>query len=172
MEMEDQYGMADLRQLMNGGRAHFPAIPPGGAAELFSGHRSLAAGQPQPQPYELMMMGRQVPEILPRGLNHHHHHHHPHDFRSDSAATSTASITVTANSAPSFSGGLEAETAACLAADGGTGRWPRQETLTLLEIRSRLDFKFKEANQKGPLWDEVSRYVFIFIFIFIFTIYV
>ncbi|EPS63689.1 hypothetical protein M569_11095 [Genlisea aurea] len=43
--------------------------------------------------------------------------------------------------------------------DGGTGRWPRQETLTLLEIRSRLDPKFKEANQKGPLWDEISRFV-------------
>lgn len=42
---------------------------------------------------------------------------------------------------------------------GGTVRWPRQETLTLLEIRSRLDPKFKEANQKGPLWDEVSRYI-------------
>ncbi|KAG6437267.1 hypothetical protein SASPL_102179 [Salvia splendens] len=41
--------------------------------------------------------------------------------------------------------------------NGGAGRWPRQETLNLLEIRSRLDPKFKEANQKGPLWDEVSR---------------
>nr|GME18488.1 trihelix transcription factor PTL-like [Ipomoea batatas] len=47
--------------------------------------------------------------------------------------------------------------AAGLGCDGGNGRWPRQETLTLLEIRSRLDPKFKEANQKGPLWDEVSR---------------
>ncbi|KAG9159084.1 hypothetical protein Leryth_017549 [Lithospermum erythrorhizon] len=44
--------------------------------------------------------------------------------------------------------------------DGGSGRWPRQETLTLLEIRSRLDTKFKEANQKGPLWDEVSRIMY------------
>lgn len=42
--------------------------------------------------------------------------------------------------------------------DGGSARWPRQETLTLLEIRSRLDSRFREANQKGPLWDEVSRY--------------
>lgn len=41
---------------------------------------------------------------------------------------------------------------------GGNGRWPRQETLTLLEVRSRLDHRFKEANHKGPLWDEVSRY--------------
>ncbi|KAM7265200.1 hypothetical protein ACFE04_002883 [Oxalis oulophora] len=38
-----------------------------------------------------------------------------------------------------------------------SSRWPRQETLTLLEIRSRLDSQFKEANQKGPLWDEVAR---------------
>ncbi|CAA0818861.1 Trihelix transcription factor PTL [Striga hermonthica] len=44
-------------------------------------------------------------------------------------------------------------------AEGGSsgGRWQKQETLTLLEIRSRLDSKFKEANHKGPLWDEVSR---------------
>ncbi|KAK9911956.1 hypothetical protein M0R45_035834 [Rubus argutus] len=40
---------------------------------------------------------------------------------------------------------------------GNNSRWPRQETLTLLEIRSSLDSKFKETNQKGPLWDEVSR---------------
>ncbi|KAI3757140.1 hypothetical protein L6452_04674 [Arctium lappa] len=41
-----------------------------------------------------------------------------------------------------------------------TTRWPRQETLTLLEIRSRLDPCFKEAsssNHKTPLWDEISR---------------
>ncbi|URD75658.1 trihelix transcription factor GT-2-like [Musa troglodytarum] len=40
---------------------------------------------------------------------------------------------------------------------GGQGRWPRQETLTLLEVRSRLDSRFREAAHKGPLWDEVSR---------------
>ncbi|XP_022139187.1 trihelix transcription factor PTL-like, partial [Momordica charantia] len=40
---------------------------------------------------------------------------------------------------------------------GANSRWPRQETLTLLEIRSRLDSRFKESNQKGPLWDQVSR---------------
>ena len=45
--------------------------------------------------------------------------------------------------------------------NGANSRWPRQETLTLLEIRSRLDSKFKESNQKGPLWDQVSRYIFI-----------
>lgn len=40
---------------------------------------------------------------------------------------------------------------------GGNGRWPRQETLTLLKIRSEMDSKFREATHKGPLWDEVSR---------------
>lgn len=38
------------------------------------------------------------------------------------------------------------------------GRWPREETLTLLEIRTRLHLKFQQASaQKSPLWDEVSR---------------
>ncbi|PKU64635.1 trihelix transcription factor PTL-like [Dendrobium catenatum] len=36
-------------------------------------------------------------------------------------------------------------------------RWPRQETLTLLEIRARLDPQFREAGQKAPLWDQVAR---------------
>ncbi|KAA8518616.1 hypothetical protein F0562_016090 [Nyssa sinensis] len=137
--MEDQYGMADLRQYMNG-RPHFPVIPP--PADLFSGHRNLA----QAQHYEMVMVGRQVGDMVPRGL---------HEFRSDSTTTTpTASVTGTSNASLN---GLEMETGGGLGGDGGTGRWPRQETLTLLEIRSRLDSKFKEANQKGPLWDEVSR---------------
>ncbi|PON36353.1 GAMYB transcription factor [Parasponia andersonii] len=174
MEMEDQYGMADLRQLMNGTRSHFPVIPQ--PTELFPGHRPGIAPQQQQQqqvvqqPFEMMMMGRPAgaTEIMPRGPFHHHHHHQHHQFiRSESSAGTTsgaASITtVTATSAPSLSGGGGGgfelgESGGCLGMmDGGTGRWPRQETLTLLEIRSRLDSKFKEANQKGPLWDEVSR---------------
>lgn len=49
-------------------------------------------------------------------------------------------------------------------AQSTTVRWPRQETLTLLEIRSRLDPCFKEAtssNHKAPLWDEISRYMYL-----------
>jgi hypothetical protein len=42
--------------------------------------------------------------------------------------------------------------------DGGGGRWPRQETLTLLEVRARLNARFRQSTQKAPLWDEVSRY--------------
>ena len=160
MEMEDQYNIADLRQLMNGPRSHFPAIPE--PQDLFSAHQHRSLTPTSQQHYDMLMLNRhhhqhqQVPpELLPRGL---------HDFRADStstqAAISTVAATNTATSTPSLSG-LDADTG-CLRGDAATGRWPRQETLTLLEIRSRLDPKFKEANQKGPLWDEVSRYFISF----------
>ncbi|XP_011044212.1 PREDICTED: trihelix transcription factor GT-2-like [Populus euphratica] len=39
----------------------------------------------------------------------------------------------------------------------GGSRWPRQETLALLKIRSGMDVAFRDASVKGPLWEEVSR---------------
>ncbi|CAN8234332.1 unnamed protein product [Cochlearia groenlandica] len=39
----------------------------------------------------------------------------------------------------------------------GGNRWPREETLALLKIRSDMGIAFRDANVKGPLWDEVSR---------------
>lgn len=36
-------------------------------------------------------------------------------------------------------------------------RWPRQETMALLKIRSDMDLVFQEATLKAPLWEEVSR---------------
>ncbi|XVF37164.1 hypothetical protein REPUB_Repub19eG0122500 [Reevesia pubescens] len=39
----------------------------------------------------------------------------------------------------------------------GSNRWPRQETLALLKIRSDMDVTFRDASVKGPLWEEVSR---------------
>lgn len=157
MEMEDhhhhqqqqQYGINDLRQLMNGTRpTHFPT------ADLFpAGHHPNLTATIHNH-YEMMMFGRQVANIIPGCL---------HDFastESPTAAAATPTTTTTSASTPPLSG-LEAETAAV---DASTGRWPRQETLTLLEVRSRLHPKFKEANQKGPLWDEVSRYNFFIFF--------
>lgn len=41
-------------------------------------------------------------------------------------------------------------------------RWPQQETMALLKIRSDMDAAFREAGLKAPLWDEVSRSVFFF----------
>ncbi|XP_038996268.1 trihelix transcription factor GTL1-like isoform X2 [Hibiscus syriacus] len=44
---------------------------------------------------------------------------------------------------------------------GGRGasgnRWPRQETLALLKIRSDMDATFRDAAVKGPLWEDLSR---------------
>ncbi|KAI6701894.1 hypothetical protein NL676_011030 [Syzygium grande] len=40
---------------------------------------------------------------------------------------------------------------------GGGNRWPRQETLALLRIRSEMDAAFRDATLKGPLWEDVSR---------------
>ncbi|XP_011081350.1 trihelix transcription factor GTL1 isoform X2 [Sesamum indicum] len=43
-------------------------------------------------------------------------------------------------------------------AGGASGnRWPRQETLALLQIRSEMDTAFRDATLKGPLWEQVSR---------------
>jgi hypothetical protein len=76
--------------------------------------------------------------------------------------TNSATIGTSSSAGVGTLYGVEMEsatTAGWIGNDGGNNsRWPRQETLTLLEIRSRLDSRFKEANQKGPLWDEVSRY--------------
>ncbi|KAL5719348.1 hypothetical protein ACHQM5_012140 [Ranunculus cassubicifolius] len=40
---------------------------------------------------------------------------------------------------------------------GGGNRWPRQETMALLKIRSEMDAAFRDATLKGPLWEDVSR---------------
>ncbi|XP_051139753.1 trihelix transcription factor DF1-like [Andrographis paniculata] len=41
---------------------------------------------------------------------------------------------------------------------GGRGnRWPRDETLALIKIRSEMDSAFRDSTLKGPLWEEVSR---------------
>ncbi|CAM0903557.1 unnamed protein product [Alopecurus aequalis] len=39
----------------------------------------------------------------------------------------------------------------------GGNRWPREETLALIRIRSEMDATFRDATLKGPLWEEVSR---------------
>ncbi|KAL1222153.1 Trihelix transcription factor GTL1 [Cardamine amara subsp. amara] len=36
-------------------------------------------------------------------------------------------------------------------------RWPREETLALLTIRSDMDSTFRDATLKAPLWEHVSR---------------
>lgn len=39
----------------------------------------------------------------------------------------------------------------------GGNRWPRQETVALLKIRSQMDDAFRDSSLKAPLWEDVSR---------------
>ncbi|KAH9611106.1 hypothetical protein KSS87_001282 [Heliosperma pusillum] len=39
----------------------------------------------------------------------------------------------------------------------GGNRWPKQETLALLKIRSDMDAVFRDSTLKGPLWEDISR---------------
>lgn len=44
--------------------------------------------------------------------------------------------------------------------NSAANRWPQQETMALLRIRSEMDVAFRDSGSKAPLWDEVSRYNF------------
>ncbi|CAN7084075.1 hypothetical protein Bca4012_098702 [Brassica carinata] len=43
------------------------------------------------------------------------------------------------------------------ASSSSGNRWPREETLALLRIRSEMDSTFRDATLKAPLWEHVSR---------------
>ncbi|KAF9676583.1 hypothetical protein SADUNF_Sadunf08G0017300 [Salix dunnii] len=155
-EHHHQYGMPDLRQLV-AGRAHFQGTQQGGEPFFVQG-RSLAA--PQTHHFESIMVGHEA--MLSSGLVKLGGHHDRYCTNATNINTTNSATIGTSSSAGAGTlYGVEMEsatTAGWAGNDGGNNsRWPRQETLTLLEIRSRLDSRFKEANQKGPLWDEVSR---------------
>jgi hypothetical protein len=156
-EHHHQYGMPDLRQLV-AGRSHFQGTQQGGEP-FFVQSRNLAA--PQTHHFESIMVGHEA--MLSSGLVKLGGHHDRYCTNATNInTTNSATIGTSSSAGVGTLYGVEMEsatTAGWIGNDGGNNsRWPRQETLTLLEIRSRLDSRFKEANQKGPLWDEVSRY--------------
>ncbi|KAJ6901683.1 hypothetical protein NC651_019449 [Populus alba x Populus x berolinensis] len=155
-EHHHQYGMPDLRQLV-AGRSHFQGTQQGGEP-FFVQSRNLAA--PQTHHFESIMVGHEA--MLSSGLVKLGGHHDRYCTNATNInTTNSATIGTSSSAGVGTLYGVEMEsatTAGWIGNDGGNNsRWPRQETLTLLEIRSRLDSRFKEANQKGPLWDEVSR---------------
>jgi len=163
-EHHHQYGLPDLRQLV-AGRAHFQGTQQGNGP-FFVQSRNLV---PQTHHFESIMVGHEA--MLPSGLVKLGGRHHDHYCTNATNITTNNTITSATIGTSSSAGagtlyGVEMENATAagwIGNDGGNNsRWPRQETLTLLEIRSRLDSRFKEANQKGPLWDEVSRYYAFF----------
>ncbi|KAK1299992.1 Trihelix transcription factor PTL [Acorus calamus] len=119
----EQYGLSDLRHLITTGKSHFTAEDP------FPGHhrgrlsdQSMAGG-------EVMMV--QLPPQLQQGF-------HEQQFCCDDGSGGRGG-------GGGGGGGVFYEEGC------SKGRWPRQETLTLLEIRARLDYKFREASHKAPL---------------------
>lgn len=40
--------------------------------------------------------------------------------------------------------------------DSASSRWPKQEVIALINLRSGLESKYQEAGPKGPLWEEIS----------------
>lgn len=72
-----------------------------------------------------------------------------------------------AQTAPGTNGGLTSSTTEIGDEDGkgseGSGggacgnRWPREETVALLKIRSDMDAVFRDSTLKSPLWEEVAR---------------
>lgn len=147
MEMGDH----DL-QLFGGRRNHFPAD------ETFLPHRNYMAHPYHEEAFStststvpVLSNGMGIPSgLVTFGIGH----QYDHNF--NIGASVGASISATLFGVEMESGGWSLRNMD--GAGGGNSRWPRQETLTLLDIRSKLDSKFKEANHKGPLWDEVSRY--------------
>ncbi|OMO95196.1 hypothetical protein CCACVL1_05500 [Corchorus capsularis] len=155
MEMGDQYGLPDLRRFL-ARRTHFPATQQ--PSEPYFVHRNVAPLAP----YEAFMVTNNGLPMVPTGaLLRFGGGHDNHHFSAAASASAFAGNGIGSSGSGSGSAifGVEMENGGWSFGnfDGGNSRWPRQETLTLLEIRSRLDSKFKEANQKGPLWDEVSR---------------
>ncbi|XVF41351.1 hypothetical protein PTKIN_Ptkin01aG0273200 [Pterospermum kingtungense] len=146
MEMGDhhhhhQYGLPNLQRLL-ARRTQFPATLPQ-PSETYPGHRNMAPLAPY---HEAFTDSNGM--AIPSGLVRYGHDHFP-----------AASATIEPNCAPAVLFEVEMENGgwSLKNMDGGNSRWPRQETLTLLHIRSKLDSKFKEGNHKGPLWDQVSR---------------
>ncbi|ESW09684.1 hypothetical protein PHAVU_009G147500 [Phaseolus vulgaris] len=41
--------------------------------------------------------------------------------------------------------------------NSAASRWPKEETMALLNIRSDMDVAFRDTNPKAPLWEQVSR---------------
>lgn len=168
MSSTDPYGFPeDLRRIISSRTTTTTEPPP-----------------PQPQPpYNLYASAFHPPNnysydpssiivgdvFYPRSAFHHNHY----DYSSSTLnIPSTSSTTIPpanpnsdhATASAAFFVGLETNSADNKEwlgnFDSCNNRWPRQETLSLLEIRSRLDSKFKENNQKAPLWNEISRYIY------------
>jgi hypothetical protein len=126
---------------------------------------SPAAGTPPPPPPVGVAPSPISSRPPPEGQHHHHHHHHHQQQQQADDLGGSASSSSAAAGAAAGGGGIFADHEGAAGGDEGErggpsgNRWPRQETLALLKIRSEMDAAFREAALKGPLWEQVSRCV-------------
>lgn len=178
--MSDPYGFPeDLRRLISARTNTNNTLSEPPPCVYGGGHGGVNAPPPffpPPNSYDPMMVGDHV--FLPRGFTHQYLHHHDYSTSTvnptnssttvAAAASDHAAATATVTTSALFCSSIDTAATAAdkgwLGFDSGNNRWPRQETLSLLEIRSRLDSKFRENNHKAPLWNEISRYKYINIF--------
>jgi len=59
--------------------------------------------------------------------------------------------------AAAVSEGMKAEDGEGGDRNSAASRWPKEETMALLKIRSDMDVAFRDTNPKAPLWDQVSK---------------
>ncbi|RDY08375.1 Trihelix transcription factor PTL, partial [Mucuna pruriens] len=145
--MGDPYGLPeDLRRLISA-RPHLSPSNSHLLEPLCVHHGLSAVSAPPPNTtYDPNMVGD---VFFPRAFTHFSHH----DYSSSSGVNPTTAATASDHAFCS----IESQDKGWFGFDSGNNRWPRQETLSLLEIRSRLDSKFRENNQKAPLWNDISR---------------
>lgn len=165
--MSDKFTHPDLQQLM-ADKPNFPTTAPQTLNSFFLHHSHLTRGfSPAPPPPPLpKFQPLQLVLTDPTGLPDELLHFGCSDNSTTAGGVGSSTGTAAISSAPFLRRNkLIMDSEWCPygndvvggSINGANSRWPRQETLTLLEIRSRLDSKFKESNQKGPLWDQVSR---------------
>ncbi|TKY51693.1 Trihelix transcription factor PTL [Spatholobus suberectus] len=154
--MGDPYGLPeDLRRLISA-RTHLSTSNTHLLEPLCVHHglSAVAAATP-PNTYDPNIVGD---VFFPRPFTTHfaHHEYSSSSINTTTTAAAAAAATASDHATAAFCS-MESAEKGWFGFDSGNNRWPRQETLSLLEIRSRLDSKFRENNQKAPLWNEISR---------------
>ncbi|XP_027364650.1 trihelix transcription factor PTL-like [Abrus precatorius] len=155
--MGDPYGLQeDLRRLISA-RTHLSTTNTHLLEPLCVHHAlsAVAASTTPPNTYDPIMDAN---AFYPRSFTHFtHHDYSSSNVNATTSTTAVAAATVSDHATTTPFCSIESAEKGWLGFDSGNNRWPRQETLSLLEIRSRLDSKFRENNQKAPLWNEISR---------------
>ncbi|PIA35035.1 hypothetical protein AQUCO_03700343v1 [Aquilegia coerulea] len=108
-------------------------------------HQSLPPQQPQPQPQR-----------------HHHHnqqqqkHQHPPHSTEIVRHQPTPPHDVVVAAVPEQQHPPQEMISGSGSFDSTSSRWPKQEVLALIKLRSGLESRYQEAGPKGPLWEEIS----------------